>query len=65
MTNGADFLGAISKRLNEIGELPTDTKICQLIRTLSEHEIQQIVNFGITDKWKRERIEALKKINNI
>lgn len=64
-TNGEDFINAICNRLRNEGKLCTDNQICTLIRSLSHNEMNQIVTFGITDKWKRENIDKLRSLNNI
>ena len=64
-TNGEDFINAICNRLQNEGKLCTDNQICALIRSLDRHEINQIVIFGITDKWKRENLERLSKKHNV
>ena len=64
-TNGEDFINAICNRLQNEGKLCTDNQICNLIRSLNRYEMNQIMIFGITDKWKRENIDKLRSLNNI
>ena len=64
-TNGEDFINAICNRLQNEGKLCTDNQICTLIRSLNRYEMNQIMIFGITDKWKRENIDKLRSLNNI
>ena len=60
-TNGKDFIKAICDRLQNEGKLCTDNQICTLIRSLDRYEINQIVTFGTTDKWKRDVLTKTKK----
>jgi hypothetical protein len=62
-TNGEDFINALCNRLQDEGKLCTDNQICILLRSLDRYEINQIVTFGITSKWKSERLERVRSLN--
>jgi hypothetical protein len=64
-TNGKDFINALCNRLRDEGKLCTDNQICTLLRSLDSYEVNQIVTFGITDKWKREKLEKVRSLNAI
>lgn len=60
-TTGQDFIQALCNRLKDEGKLCTDNEICVLLRSLDRYEVNEIINFGITAKWKRERLEKMKE----
>lgn len=56
-TNGEEIIKALCNRLKDEGKLCTDNQICTLLRSLNRYEVNQIVTFKTTDKWKREKLE--------
>jgi len=68
-TNGQDFINSLCRRLRDQCKLCTDSQILTLLRSLDRYEVNQIITFGDTDKWKRERIakaelEAEQEVSN-
>ena len=61
--NGKQFIDIICDRLNFLGKDLTDNEICTLIRSLNRHELNQIMIFGIVDKWHNDKLNRQEEIH--
>lgn len=48
---GMQFVAALCRRLEDLGELKHDSNIINLLRTLDKYELNQLLTFGDVDKW--------------
>jgi hypothetical protein len=53
--NGKQFIDGLVERLKDTKRIPTDNNIVQLLSTLDNYELNQLVTFGTVDKWMREK----------